>query len=221
MGQRPGYRRGAWLGELGLALIMAATPSLQAQSGKPAGKSGKSGKSVKAVAPADEPSSEPDEATPSKPGGLRMSRAVICSTIDGYEKYKPLPGAAQTSEEKLLVYYRPLYYKTDFVDGYYLAHVSQDNEIRKRGEKKVVRQKKKVVDYAPKTKQQPPQQLYIRNTISLKGLDPGDYELTIILRDELDKEAPATRQMVKFKIVPPDDPRSKTPAEKSEDPPPE
>ena len=86
-----------------------------------------------------------------------------------------------------------------------------------------MRQKKKVVDYAPKTKEQPPQQLYVRNTISLKGLDPGDYELTIILCDELDKEVPPRPvRVVKFKIVPPDDPEGEDAvAEKSEDPPPE
>ena len=104
-----------------------------------------------------------------------MSRAVICESIDGYEQYKPLAGAAQTSEEKLLVYYRPLRYKIEFVDGYYHAHVTQDNEIRRRGAKKIVRQKRKVVDYEPKSKTGLGQ-LYIRTMISLKGLEPGDYE---------------------------------------------
>jgi hypothetical protein len=149
-----------------------------------------------------------------------MSRAVVCRTINGYEDYVPLPDAAQTSEEKLLVYYRPLRYKVDFADGYYRAHVTQDNEIRKRGGKGIVRQKRNVVDYEPKTKD-PPRQLYIRNTISLKGLEPGDYELTIILHDELDKGSPASRQVVKFKVIPPYDPRTKKAAEKAEDPPPE
>ena len=45
-----------------------------------------------------------------------------------------------------------------------------------------------MVEYEPKS-EQPPQQLYMRNTISLKGLEPGEYELTIILRDEIDKAA--------------------------------
>ena len=115
-----------------------------------------------------------------------MSRAVVCKSIDGYEIYKPLASAAQTSDEKLLIYYRPLRYKIDFVDGYYRAHLVQDNEVRKRGRKEVVRQKKKVVEYDPKSKD-PLGPIYIRNTISLKGLEPGDYELTIILRDERDK----------------------------------
>ncbi len=169
-----------------------------------------------------------DPPTP-KAGGLRMSRAVVCSTIDGYENYKPLPGATQTSEEKLLVYYRPLRYKVESVGDMYHAHLTQDAEIRKKGSKGVVRQKQKLLNYNPKTKD-PPRQIYLRNTISLKGLAPGDYELTIILHDELDKASPPSRQVVKFTIVPPDDPGKRPapskpgdlpPTAKSEDPPPE
>lgn len=164
-----------------------------------------------------------------KAGGLRMSRAVVCSTIDGYEDYKPLPGAVQTSEEKLLVYYRPLRYKVESVGEMYHAHLTQDAEIRKKGSKGIVRQKQKLLDYNPKVKD-PPRQIYLRNTISLKGLTPGDYELTIILHDVLDKGSPPSRQVVTFTIVPPGDPRqrpaptkpeSPPPADKNEDPPPE
>ena len=123
------------------------------------------------------------------------------------------------------MYFRPLRYKIEAGDdGYYRAHVVQDNEIRKKGEKKIVRYKKKVVEYEPKTKD-PPKQLYIRNTISLKGLEPGEYDLTIILRDELDKTAPPSRQVVRFKVIPAHDPRTKKPVEKpvenAEDPPPD
>ena len=123
------------------------------------------------------------------------------------------------------MYFRPLRYKIeDADDGLYRAHLVQDNEIRKKGEKRIVRQKKKVVEYEPKTKD-PPKQLYIRNTISLKGLEPGEYDLTIILRDELDKTAPPSRQVVRFKVIPPHDTRTKKPVEqpveKAEDPPPD
>ncbi len=194
---------------LGLALLIAWSPLGLAQANKPAGKARKSADSAE----------DPEKA---KPGGLRMSRAVVCKAINGYEDYKPLPGAAQTSEEKLLVYFRPLRYKIEDADGLYRAHLVQDNEIRKKGEKKIVRYKKKVVEYEPKTKD-PPKQLYIRNTISLKGLAPGEYDLTIILRDELDKAAPPSKQVVRFKVIPPHDPRAKKPVEepveKAEDPP--
>lgn len=161
------------------------------------------------------PTPSGDTAPPGKPGGLRMSRAVVCRTIDGYEKYTPLADAAQTSEEKLLVYYRPLRYKIEPVDGMYRAHLSQDNEIRRKGEKRILRQKPRAIVYEPKTKE-PPRQLYLKSIISLKGLEPGDYELTIVLHDELDKSAPPTRQVVKFTIIPPSDPRAKKSARDAE-----
>ena len=211
----------AWLGVV-LALFIAAAPSLRAQSGQRGGKAEKAaGKVDKSAGKDDEPSTPPDDPpTAPRPGGLRMSRAVVCKSIDGYELYKPLASAAQTSDEKLLIYYRPLRYKIDFVDGYYRAHLVQDNEVRKRGRKEVVRQKKKVVEYDPKSKD-PLGPIYIRNTISLKGLEPGEYELTIILRDERDKGAPTSKQVVKFKVIPPHDTRTKPAPPKDEDPPPE
>jgi hypothetical protein len=136
---------------------------------------------------------------------LRMSPGVVCRSIDGYEAYEPLPGAELTSDEKLLVYYRPSGYKVDQVGRLYEAHFTQDAQIRKRGEKAVLRQKKKLLDYNPK-KAFPPQNISLRNTISLKGLPPGDYDLTIILRDEIAKSPPAT-QVVKFRVIPAQDPR--------------
>ena len=74
---------------LGLALLMASPTLVSAQSAKPPRKSEKTSDS----------SEDPAKA---KPGGLRMSRAVVCKSINGFEDYKPLAGAAQTSEEKLL-----------------------------------------------------------------------------------------------------------------------
>jgi hypothetical protein len=199
MRNRSSLRPGTWRG-LGLALVIAAVPPAWGQSPPPAEKA--------AAEAEDSPASSPEPRTPARPGGLRMSRAVVCRTIDGYEDYKPLPGAAQTSDEKLLIYYRPQRYKVDQVDGFYTAHLVQDNEIRKKGKKEIVRQKKKVVEYHPRQKL-PLGPIYMRNTISLKGLQPGDYELTVILRDVLDKDAPPTRQVVPFKVIPAIDPRAK------------
>jgi hypothetical protein len=206
-----GFRSGTWRG-LGLALVIAATPAAWAQSDRPADKS--------ATEPVDSTASSRERPSSPKPGGLRMSRAVVCRTIDGYEKYEPLPGAAQTSEEKLLIYFRPVRYKIDLVDDYYTAHLIQDNEIRKRGKKEIVRQKRKVVEFHPKQKQ-PLGPFYIKNTISLKGLDPGEYDLTIILRDELDKGSQPSKQVVRFKVIPAIDPRAKNASKKADDPPPE
>jgi hypothetical protein len=221
MGERPRTFRKAWLGLI-FTLVIAAIPSLRAQSGQRAGRTEKAAaKADQSAGKADQPSTPSEDPLPSpRPGGLRMSRAVVCKSIDGYENFKSLPGAAQTSDEKLLIYYRPLRYKVDFADGYYRAHLVQDNEIRKRGRREIVRQKRKVVEYDPKSKD-PLGPIYIRNTISLKGLDTGDYELTIILRDERDKGAPPSRQVVPFKVIPPLDPRTRQAQQKTEGPPPE
>jgi hypothetical protein len=139
---------------------------------------------------------------------LSMSPGVVCRSIDGYEHYKVLRNAAQTSEEKLLVYVRVHGFKVEQVDGLYRAHLVPDFEIRKRGDKAVLLQKKKMFEYEPKSRE-PLGQVYMKNQISLKGLAPGNYELTLILHDEIAKGPPAS-QVVKFRVVPADDPRKKT-----------
>ena len=76
-------------------------------------------------------------------------------------------------------------------------------QIRKRGQKEVLLEKLKMYEYKPRS-EQPPRLLYMKNAISLKGLPPGDYDLTLILRDEIAK-GPAAKQVVKFRIIPASD----------------
>ncbi len=130
-----------------------------------------------------------------------MSKAVICSSIDGYERFKLLPGAAQTAEEKLLVYYRPLYYKTIQEDDFYVAHLTQEGQIRRKGEKTVLLSKKNLLDYEAKSRQ-PLGPISLRNSVSLKGLAPGEYEYDIILRDEFEPGPPII-QSVRFRVIAP------------------
>jgi hypothetical protein len=193
---------------LSLALFVAAylpstlsSQTAQIQSKKPDPETGDGDEKDKKRGKADDtrPSTDDPENT------LRMSRGVICRSIDGYEAYERLPGAELTADEKLLVYYRPEGYKTALVNGQYQAHFTQDAQIKKRGEKAVLRQKKNVLDYKPRNPI-PPQNVYLRNTISLKGLPAGDYDFVIILRDEVAK-SPAVTQVVKFRVVPAQDPR--------------
>jgi len=132
---------------------------------------------------------------------LRMSQAVVCRAIDGYEQYERLPGATLTAEEKLLVYYRPLEYKTVQKDDGFTAHLTQDGQIRRKGEKTVLLRKKSLLDYEPKSPN-PLGPIFLRNSFSLKGLAPGEYEYDIILRDE-NEPGPAAVQSVKFRIVAP------------------
>jgi hypothetical protein len=165
------------------------------------------GLSLPLIAPIDGHSAQ-NQGSAEKPSArrssFRMSPGVVCRSIDGYEDYEPLPGATQTSEEKLLVYLRPLGFQTELVDGSYQAHLVPDFQVRRSGDKTVLREKKKAFEYKP-TSPQPPQLIYLKNQVSLKGLPPGDYNLTIILHDEIAKCPPAT-QVVKFRIVPAMDP---------------
>jgi len=159
----------------------------------------------------------PDKKPENKKTSLRMTPGIVCSAIDGYEKYKVLPKAAQTSDEKLLVYFRPLGFQTEMVDGAYQAHLFAGFQIRKRGQKEVLLEKLKMYEYKPRS-EQPPRFLYMKNAVSLKGLPPGDYDLTLILRDEIAK-GPAAKQVVKFRIIPADDPAKQEKASPSEDKP--
>jgi|SRR5271157_572603 len=139
--------------------------------------------------------------TTAKPIRLRMTPAVACRAIDGYERYERLRGAALTAEEKLLVYYRPLEYKTVQKDDVFTAHLTQDGQVRRKGEKTVLRRKKSLLDYEPESPN-PLGPIYLRNSFSLKGLAPGEYEYDIILRDENEPGPPAI-QSLKFRIVAP------------------
>ncbi len=129
-----------------------------------------------------------------------MTKAVVCRSIDGYEQYEPLVPPAQTADEKLLVYYRPLGYKMVLKDGQYSLHLTQDGQIRRKGQKAVLLRKQKLLDYEPR-EPSPLGPRYLRNSVSLKGLPPGEYEFDIILHDQNEPGPPAV-QTVAFSVVP-------------------
>jgi hypothetical protein len=131
-----------------------------------------------------------------------MTAPVVCKEIRGYEDFDPLPDAAITSDEKLLVYFRPRHFKTTATsEGRHEAHLTQDCRVRRRGEKRVIWSKDHMVDYQP-VADAPPRQIYLRNTISLKGLKPGDYELDVVLHDRIGQGPPAVRSVVFHVIAP-------------------
>ncbi|WP_435015933.1 hypothetical protein TA3x_003490 [Tundrisphaera sp. TA3] len=131
---------------------------------------------------------------------LSMSPAVACRKIEGYELFEPLPDAAVTADEKLQVYYRPIGYKIERKGKQHVARFSQDGEIRRKGEKKVVSKKVNILEYEAKS-DDPPYRVYLVNHVGLKGLPPGEYELTILLRDALRPGASAS-QVLPFRIIP-------------------
>jgi hypothetical protein len=151
-----------------------------------------------------------------KPGRLTMSRAVPCKKIDGFRKYQPLREVALTRDEKLLVYYEPRNFASEEVEGGYQAHLVQDGQIRRKDQKKVLRREEKAIDLKPKAAEGPPANLYIYTNVSLKGLEPGEYELDIILHDEVRKGTTAT-QTVPFRIVAAKDKKAEKDAEPADE----
>ena len=92
---------------------------------------------------------EPSKKNRDQESSLRMSPGIVCRSIDGYEQYEALPGAAQTSDEKLLVYVRIHGFKIEHNQGYYRAHLVPDFEIRQRGEKADPASEEKMFEYKP------------------------------------------------------------------------
>lgn len=129
-----------------------------------------------------------------------MTPAIVCSAVRGYEDYDPLPVAALTKDEKLVVYYRPTGFENARDGKMYRVHLTQDGQIRRRDSKAVVFRKEKLLEYEPKA-DRPIEGCYIKCVVSLKGLEPGDYSFDIILHDEVAKGASA-KQTLKFKVVP-------------------
>ena len=143
----------------------------------------------------------PGEDAAPEPPKLEMSPAVACRAVNGFEDYEPLPDAALTSEEKLIIYYRPSGFQTARNGRTYRAHLTQDGQLRRRDSKVVLYRKEKLLEFEPKA-DRPIENLYIKCIVSLKTLKPGDYSYDIILHDEIGKGPPA-KQTLKFKVVPP------------------
>ena len=141
-----------------------------------------------------------DDSEDEDDGSFGLTAPVLCKEIRGYENFDELPVAALTKDEKLLVYFRPRHFKTVRKGEAYEAHLTQEGRIRRRGQKAVLWSKKNLLDYTA-TSPEPPSRIYLRNSISLKELAPGEYDSDVVLRDEIGRSPPGVRSLP-FKVVP-------------------
>lgn len=141
---------------------------------------------------------KPDPGAP--PERLRMTAAVACKSVSGYQQFTPLEDAALSKDEKLLVYFEPEHFAIQKHGEQFRAHLTGDGRVRKRGDKAVIWSKLKLLDY---TAESPRSSfpVYISYRVALKGLNPGEYDLDIILHDELAGGPPA-QQTLHFKVKP-------------------
>jgi hypothetical protein len=179
---------GRGMGEQAMTQALIVSVALLLQAVGP----GQSEKPKPAPAPAQDKSPSAGE------DRLDMAPAVACASIAGYEQFVPLEDAAITSDEKLLVYYRPKHYTIKKEETSYLVHLSQEARVRRRGEKTVLWSTDNLFDFKFENSV-PPAWIYLHNKIALKGLPPGDYDLDITLHDVLAPKMTA-QQILPFKI---------------------
>lgn len=151
-----------------------------------------------AAGPADDPKPEPKpDAEP-----LAMTEPIACRAIRGYEDYDVLDPVEVTPDEKLLIYVRSLHHAYTFDDdqGQYRAHLTEDVNIRKKGRKKVLVGREKVVDLEFSSNS-PPVNLYLGTALGLKNMPPGEYEADLILKDALHPGSTA-EQTLSFRVLP-------------------
>jgi hypothetical protein len=131
-------------------------------------------------------------------GAFRTTKPVFCTEIRGYEDFDLLPKAEFTQHQKLLIYFKPLHFKTNHKGARYEAYFTQDGKIHRRGEKATLLTKSKMEFRV--AAERPLELIYLKNTYALRDLKPGEYDYEIILRDEIGKGAPAVVR-VPFTIV--------------------
>ena len=143
-----------------------------------------------------------------------MSPAVVCEKIKGYADYVPKDEAAVVRDDKMLVYFEAFGFSYETIGKEYRVHLVQDGRVRKKGERRVLLSKDKLVEYKGKSKE-PPLNAFLTNSISLKSLPPGEYEMEIILHDEIGK-GPTSTQILKFRVKASDTGEEKADREKKD-----
>ena len=138
--------------------------------------------------------------------GLTMEPGIVCKSIDGYEDYVQLPRRLlRRATKNFSCISVTVGFQTEKVDKAVEAHLTADGEVRRSGQtRQSCVHKKKMLEYQPR--RAAPERVYLKSSISLKGLAAGDYDLTIILHDEIAKDS-SVSQVIKFKVIPPKDPR--------------
>jgi hypothetical protein len=128
-----------------------------------------------------------------------MSDPVACRKITGFDDYEALENASIGTGEKLLVYTRVTGHTVEKAKASYRVHLLQDVNIRKKGQKRIVWGRKKILDYQGQT-DDPTTRIYLGTTIALKGFPAGDYQAELMLTDALNPERTA-RQVLDFTIT--------------------
>lgn len=148
------------------------------------------------LAQAPDPAPTPDD----EPPHLFLSDPIACRSIKGYEDYQPLEEPALTKDEKLFIYLRPSDHTIEPTDdGKFKIHLVEDVNVHRKGQKRVLWGKDKIIDYE-ETTEFPLRNVYLGSILSLKELPVGEYTAEIIVHDKLRKDEKATVTL-DFRVV--------------------
>ncbi len=136
-----------------------------------------------------------------KDSRLEMAEPIACRTIAGYEDYQPLDEPVIARTEKLMIYTRFSGQTIIKKNEGYHVHLVQDVNVRRKGQKKVLWGRKRIVEYEA-TEDYPPLNLYIGTSLGLINFEPGEYEADLILHDE-NADVPPARRTLSFRLTEP------------------
>lgn len=130
---------------------------------------------------------------------LSIHDAVVCESVNGYRDYVQRDPPELTRDEKLLLYYEIDNAAYEKEGGTYRVNLLQDARIYRKGKKNAVWKKDAMARYNGKS-EMPPDGIYMMNTIELKRLEPGVYEVEIVLHDKLGGGEPVTERL-EFTVI--------------------
>lgn len=132
---------------------------------------------------------------------FELTKAVLCTEVRGYRDFDRMAEPKLTRDDKLLIYCEPSGFSVERVkpDQGYRAHLTSSGRIRRRGKKEKLFERKDLLDYDV-TAAFPPKRIYLKTSLQIKGLSPGDYEFDLIVNDALD-ETNSVTQVVPFTVI--------------------
>jgi len=131
-------------------------------------------------------------------GQLGMVDFTICDKVLNFGSYVPNREARVEPGGKLLVYYEPINWFINRVQGRFEFNLTQDAAVLSLDGKELFNQKK-MFTFTMNTAK-PVFDLYVTNSLNLEGLPPGRYVYRATLHDEF-KNAVAS-QTAEFEVGP-------------------
>ncbi len=132
---------------------------------------------------------------------LALSEPIACRAVRGYGDYDALDEPALTKDEKLLLYVQPSNHTIEPVGDKFRVHLTEDLQIRRKGQKRVLWSRQKIVEFRTESPERP-ERLYLGTTVGLKSCTPGTYVAEITLNDQLAPGGARTTRSFEFRVIP-------------------